>query len=95
MNFTPGPWRREARFVMALKGKSVCECPRGGILHGKVDSANANLIAEAPEMYEALKALIALPESHCADMDCSTPDSEGCVWQRARAALAKADGSPA
>jgi len=54
--FTPGPWRIDSvRYVVALKEKPVCELPQGGIRHGAVDTANANLIAAAPEMWDALQ----------------------------------------
>lgn len=83
---TPAPWRIEGRFVLAMKTKSICEIPMGGIIHGKVDKANACLIAAAPDLLEALQALI--------DMDVAYqrgPKVEDAV-ERARAAIAKATG---
>ena len=47
---TPGPWRVEERYVMALKEKWVAELPCGGVFHAKVDSRNARLIALAPDL---------------------------------------------
>lgn len=55
---TPGPWRVEGRYVMGLKEKTVCELPMGGILHAKVDAANARLIAAAPCLLSACKAAL-------------------------------------
>jgi len=90
--FTPGPWRTEGRYVLALKGKSVCELPRGGVTHAKVDKANANLIATAPEMYEALQAFLQLP--HLFDDVCDRgTDCKVCkAILLGMAAIAKAKG---
>ena len=53
--YTPGPWRVEGRYVMALKEKAICECPGYGIRHGNVDKANARLIAVVPELLKLCK----------------------------------------
>lgn len=62
--YSPGPWRVEGRFVNALKAKTVAELPMGGVRHGKVDAANALLIAAAPAMFEALMILLRFCELH-------------------------------
>lgn len=59
---TPGPWRVENRLVRATKHKQICEVPAYGVVHGKVDEANARLIAAAPELLEALVNLLAVHE---------------------------------
>lgn len=50
---------------------------------------DAHLIAAAPELYEALKAVVDQKAFTC---DCGIDDGEGGVFDRARAALAKAEG---
>ena len=82
---TPGPWRVDGRYVMALKEKQICEAPAYGVVHGKVDAANANLIAAAPELLNALKALLI----RVADDEDYGPDHAVTV---ARASIAKATG---
>lgn len=52
---TPGPWRMSGREVVGLKEKIICEVPSYGILRGKVDDANARLIAAAPDLLAACK----------------------------------------
>jgi hypothetical protein len=99
-NFTPGPWRvcskdgivgvdvrsQSGRRVAATYG--ICNQARTSKARearDKQDRANAHLIAAAPEMYEALKAIEA---EHIA-FGSLTPDA----IRRAAAAIAKAEGS--
>lgn len=84
--WTPAPWRVEGRRVVALKEKWVCECPSGGIIHGKVDAANAALIAAAPDLYEALIKC----QRHLA-VNAVTQDLVE-LYEEVRAALARARG---
>lgn len=90
--WTPGPWTHyddsknpQHRHVIASRGKTVAHiyCTRGD---ETPDAANALLIAAAPDMYEALSCMF----------DRWEPDSDGgqdrLMWERARAALAKARG---
>jgi hypothetical protein len=86
MKHTPGPWRVNGRFVMALKEKTVCEVPQFGVIHGKVDAANIRLIAAAPELLEALKCCMCVLRTVSPGGD-GDPDVEF-----ARAAIAKAEG---
>lgn len=81
---TPAPWRIEGRFVMAMKTKSICEIPMGGVIHGKVDKANARLIAAAPDLLQALKDMLA---------NCYDEERDDFIFQavkNARAAIAMA-----
>ena len=79
--YTPGPWRVNGRFVMALKEKTVCEVPQFGVIHGKVDAANARLIAAAPELLEALRlaqSIIGHPDdAHSKLIDAAIAKTEG------------------
>ena len=59
-----------------------------GIGLGPQEEANANLMAAAPEMYEALKELIEWADEFCKTGKAPTFDS---IWP-ARRALAKAEG---
>lgn len=76
--FTPGPWYVDGTFVTNDEDLDICSM--GDVAW----EANAHLIAAAPELYEALRDLIA----YC-DPTGDYIDDE-LVW--ARAALAKARG---
>ena len=88
---TPGPWTVDR----TSKGWEVLPPPEvdGGVAfvfdHGNTeDNANACLIAAAPELLEALKLFAdGSCDSGCAD------SSEKCNGCRARAAIAKAEGT--
>lgn len=54
MKHTPTPWRNEHRFICALKEKTVAEIPQGGIIHGKIDEANACFIVLAANYHDRL-----------------------------------------
>lgn len=79
--WTPGPWSRHFKTgtVKGPEGNTVADCR---YKNGRND---ANLIAAAPEMYEALAALIDEID------DCAQP-SDWDAYVPARAALAKARG---
>ena len=83
-NFTPGPWNRQGSNEIAGK-MLVCNVYEQPTEHIKL--ANANLIAAAPEMYEALTGIV--EEMALADFD---PTDEDTWYGRAIAILAKADG---
>lgn len=60
MKHTPGPWKRNGRTVSGPPTpleRIVAEC--GQSTSREIDEANARLIAAAPEMLEALNALMA------------------------------------
>lgn len=94
-DWTPGPWMAAAKPSSIIgwpvvaphsMGRSVCS-----VTHGHDEgAANAHLIAAAPELYEALAAIVA-------DWDNKQGPTEtiGALIKRARAALAKARGSDA
>lgn len=95
--FTPGPWfavndgtevhDRETRFDNANGARIGCTpnlVASVDFTGGRGDrAANANLIAAAPELYEALREFVGAVESGTTFADVS-------VVQGARAALAKA-----
>jgi hypothetical protein len=81
---TPGPWR------IGDAGFTVFGPPKPGALPETIapvkNRANARLIAAAPELLEALEALL--------DRDPAPPlEKIGAVYVNARAAIAKATGA--
>ena len=85
-NHTPGPWKV---MIHPLTGPFVY-CPENYIITGPVsqrsDGINADLIAAAPELFEALKWFMPFIESE-------EGDERQAEWVRkAREALAKAEG---
>lgn len=88
---TPGPWvvNEEERMVEAqlpnLRNEYEHICDLRGGIRGQINIANANLIAAAPAMYEAIKALIVEWNRH------GCCDSRDVVY-RAEQALAQAEG---
>jgi hypothetical protein len=75
---TPGPWRVEAT---AYRNQPHVVNEHGAFV-ADTDAHNARLIAAAPELLAALQDCVAVPNKN-------RPDE---VWQRARAAIAKATG---
>ena len=96
--FTPGPWvaeRDTARNAYAWKvtgAKGVVEDIARLALVDSVSQieANANLIAAAPAMYEALKTLLALIGDE--DLPDNGELSGAVICDFARSALAQAEG---
>jgi hypothetical protein len=90
---TPGPWRVTAAKVMAENGRAICLIENRKLHEGfQESSANARLIAAAPDL---LAALIAFDNafSHYCEGD---PDSdEVSALYQAREAIAKATGETA
>ena len=85
---TPGPWITDskertdtARYIMAAARPFPHTIARIDLVNRAEDEANAALIAAAPEMYEALRDLLAVK-----------PNSDAPEWVAARAAIAKAEG---
>lgn len=84
MKHTPGPWKLNIDTVCVRNGVQVQPVTHHMDSQGMAD---ARLIASAPELLEALKAIVAL--------DDGTPD----LWHfekefdAARAAIAKAEGA--
>ena len=103
--FTPGPWsiyEIDARVVCTrVDGKttlvsepatSVFTPSEYTIPHPTQMEANARLISAAPELFDALKALLA--DWQAVDPDEQVPDAINVDghWEAARAAIAKAEG---
>lgn len=87
--FTRGPWARSKYGFNVLTSDSelsVCELKDMGDLD--LQLANANLIAAAPEMYEALKSAIDLMEMLLEDGTLLYAQA----FSICKEALAKADG---
>lgn len=85
MDHTPGPWRIDGFCRCVARDEVVVE------VFGQNRTANADLIAAAPELLEACKALLdGGPDCGC--------EAEGhiCGWpkvkQQAEVAIAKAEG---
>ena len=91
---TPGPWTAEKDYesdwiINGANGSLLA------IIEGwtdEIDKADAHLIAAAPEMYEALKALRVASGKLPADLK-KCPEMVGCLIE-ADAAIAKAEGKP-
>ena len=81
--FTPGPWSvcADRAYVDGPDGKVVAHCCYER--HPSEEYANADLIAAAPDLYEALEAFIAGADTGYISVD---------VDKFARAALARARG---
>lgn len=81
--WTPGPWSNDriGEIAVSLGDDNIAlVCFEGELNDEKECEANAHLIAAAPELYEALKEVVALS------------DRKQHAWDNARAALAKARG---
>jgi hypothetical protein len=93
--FTPGPWNNYAGddiyCVYDATGKKICQIEPVDIVfwnavHREQADANEALIAAAPELLQAMEALLsehAVPSSGCKDRP---------AYEQARAAIAKARG---
>jgi len=97
-NWTNGPWEHYGSMIYANRpedGGTICQVSE--VRHSHIVShkepefgspdrneiyANARLISAAPELYEALKEVVAIS------------DRKHDAWEKARAALAKARGEP-
>lgn len=98
---TPGPWRVSERGERTPYTEICVINAPGGEVEIITDNessdtiADARLIAAAPEMYEALTAML-----HRFEIYCGGPDNpygghtDGELLNRARSAIAKAEGTP-
>ena len=92
---TPGPWRFVTRATVHMSEHNIAEvgtwkvCAKQGAV---TTSADARLIAAAPDLLEALEAMLATYE--CAPEYPTEEESEemSLVDAKARAAIAKATG---
>lgn len=105
---TPGPWEaREVPPMAAIAIAQVGYMPHGQFFNRSFDGdltdadrANARLVAAAPELLDALRAMWAfasqLVEAHGMDGDDTMADEQHKVWQEAAgatsAALSKVEG---
>lgn len=100
---TPGPWQVSQSLDYFDEGATVVRtvniprgCARGLVVAvlTKTDecSANARLIAAAPELLEALRETLDELESIRDALSHPRPTSESAVCHRARLAIAKAEG---
>lgn len=89
--FTPGPWqilRSADNYPYQIADDTGDLVTRWGFLikpASPMAEANAALIAAAPDLYEALRELFAT-------LDPERPGSPGSTLEKARAAIAKAEG---
>lgn len=98
---TPGPWNVTEMSEQDRHGRTCNKIESydktlGFVAHvyakqsREEQEANAALIAAAPELFQALKALIAHPTT--AEVDCDEAQRHGHALNAARAAIAKAEG---
>ena len=83
--YTPGPWAAPKGFPSEVErqdGKTVASCWH----------ENATLIAAAPELLQALRALVAIPENTSPFGGEIQDDRLERTFDNARAAIAKAEG---
>ena len=85
---TPGPWRiNEYRDCITDGNRVLAEKPHGEALHW---DANARLMAKAPELLDALKAIVDAAEDDMVHtLDCQEPES--CTLCTARKVIAEAE----
>lgn len=88
------PWRLLEGVVFDANGKQVhavypCDDHGHRINSDEVDEANARLIAAAPELLEAIRDLLVIANSRGTSLGL---DEGGPVLDKARAAIAKAEG---
>jgi hypothetical protein len=94
--FTPGPWRKGDVGEIMLNNKYreiISDDGKIGLVYGIIDQdnkANANLIAAAPELYEALTGLY---QSQAVSINEPWDDDRYSVaMEKAEAAIKKARG---
>ena len=90
-SFTPGPWHEHSHRQIGPEAGIVCEVWSAigwGDAAIKEADANVHLIAAAPELHQALAAVLA---DYRADLAMIRPHTMGLI----RAALAKAEGGAA
>ncbi len=108
--FTPGPWKAHNDIVTADIPRGEYRTTAvaytgdewrhlGGLCYGDEEDANARLIAAAPEMYEALRSMVAgfkpftfRPVGAPGSPAREEQDEQNRAHAAARAALAKVEG---
>ena len=101
---TPGPWAHGGCVVYGADGDSVADLSLNGRRHPNVTEANTRLVAAAPDLLDALEALLSNPVLNLGDLVYYVREREGEDWdgpavkawgdavQAAKAAIAKAKG---
>lgn len=93
---TPGPWDASATGIWATSTWNarvrIAEATTFSRMNGIDAVANANLIAAAPDLLEALRRLLSSVDSGNAS---THDDGCRCVYHEASAAIAKATGAAA
>ena len=88
---TPGPWEIERGYNTIIKSIGPCVPDEyAGSAWLEVPDADALLIAAAPDLLEALKAMVALDEEH--HQRCQGDEDVCREVRQARYAIAKAIG---
>lgn len=96
MSITEGEWYVDGRFIKttAQKTKIIAEVPQDGVIHRKIDQANAHLMAAAPQLYKACKSLQryrkAVEEGRCSNEE--SAEWWEVVMDEAEAAVSAAEG---
>ena len=88
---TPGPWKANFAIsgsVYIFGGDRNFACVFDEWRDEANQEANANLIAAAPDLLEALEELLSM----CQRQEDFHDDDDGCMFERASAAIAKARG---
>lgn len=90
---TPGPWEIFGTYFDVYRADSsdyICQASKAA---GESREANARLIAAAPELLDAAHALDKLMKQREDELGCLS-DEMAAVVAKARAAIAKVQGSP-
>ena len=96
--WTPGPWKAEDRSVQYGDGlwngvvdkRGMLICLMG--MQGQDQAANADLVAAAPELYDALEAILARYQKHVSITWGGEAEVARMLELQMRSALAKARG---
>lgn len=87
--WTPGPWEADGPYVRCANNRSrwiTCQASARELHEGRA-GANATLMAAAPDLYDALAAMLEYPPDGT--------DLTAAIQEAAREALAKARGEAA
>ena len=95
---TPGPWALVFSGpastpdwrIQTKEGRTIATLPPTSTKTAKAARADAHMLKAAPDMYDALKALVGEADLGEVDLD----DEAAAKLERARAALRKAEGTP-
>ena len=92
---TPGPWSFDGpsdnHIVWSDPDNRICFMAHSNGIDPERDTANARLIAAAPELLDALQAIVAMQALRSSDAT-GTHLSLSVLCETARAAIAKAEG---